>query len=145
MEIGIFLSNDGGCKMSFNWYVKEKVGVLNVIVIDMEVFNLILIVFLLFLFYVVIGSDCIVRDVEYEIVVRVSNFLGESIEVILVVMWKVEVVLEVELSLIGVKILCFEMVIIFGKFFLFFYDLLYWVICNKYVCLVCCFCYFYII
>lgn len=145
LEIGTLSSNDGGRKMSFNWYVKEKAGVSNATATDMEALNSTLTALPSFSPYVVIGSDRIVRDIEYEIVVRASNFLGESTEATLAVTRKAEAVPQVELSLTGVKILRSEMVIILGKFPLLFYDLLYWVTCNKHACLVCCFCYFHII
>ena len=131
--------------MSFNWYVKEKAGVSNATATDMEALNSTLTALQPFSPFVLIGSDRIVRDVEYEIVVRVSNFLRESTEATLAVTRKAEAVPEVELSLTGVKILRSEKVIILGKFTLLFYDLFYWVTCDKHTCLACLFCYFYII
>lgn len=102
--------------MSFKWYVKEKVGVSNATATDMEALNSTLTALQSFSPYITIGSDRIVRDVEYEIVVEVNNFLGESTEATLAVTRKAEAVPEVELSSTGESILRSQRLFPRGKF-----------------------------
>lgn len=120
LEIETLSRNDGGREMSFKWYVKEKAGVSNATATDMEALNSTLTALPSFSPYIGIGSDRIVRDVKYEIVVRASNFLGESTEATLAVTRKAEAVPEVELSSTGESILRSNRVFIFGKFTLLF-------------------------
>ena len=101
--------------MRFSWNVKEKAGVSNATATDMQALNSTLTALPSFSPYVAIGSDRIVRDVEYEIVVIASNFLGESTEATLAVTRKAEAVPEVKLSSTGESMLRSQKVFILGK------------------------------
>lgn len=116
LEIETLTRNDGGREMSFKWYVKEKAGVSNATATDMEALNATLSALPSFSPYITIGSDRIVRDAEYEIVVEASNFLGETTEETLAVTRKGEAVPEVELSSTGESILRSQKVMLRGKF-----------------------------
>lgn len=101
--------------MRFSWFVKEKAGVSNATATDMQALNSTLTTLPSYSPYIAIGSDRIVRDVEYEIVVIASNFLRESTEATLAVTRKAEAVPEVKLSSTGETILRSQRVFIHGK------------------------------
>ena len=128
LVIDTLTENDGGRKMIFKWYVREKAGVSNATATDMEALNSTLSALPSFSPFFTIGSDRIVKDVEYKIVVEASNFLGESTEATLAITRKAEAVPEVELSSTGENIQRSQRVLLRGKFTLLFYDLFDWVI-----------------
>lgn len=113
LEIDTLTRNDGGRQMTFEWYVKEKAGVDANTTSDMEALNATLNATQSP--FITIGSEYIVRNVEYEIVVRASNFLGESTEATLAVTRMADAVPKVELSSTGESILRSQKVMIRGK------------------------------
>lgn len=117
--------------MDFEWYVKEKGGVDANTTADMEALNATLNATQSP--FITIGSEYIVRNVEYEIVVRASNFLGESTEATLAVTRMTDAVPKVELSSTGESILRSQKVMIRGKLicsFLYLVWLVAWIACG---------------
>lgn len=99
--------------MDIQWFVNGKAGVDANTTADMEALNATLNATQLP--YITIGSEYIVRNVEYEIVVRATNFLGESTEKTFAVIRMTEAVPEVKLSSTGESILRSQKVMIRGK------------------------------
>ena len=99
--------------MTFDWYVKEKAGADANTTSDMQALNATLANETLG--YITIGSAYIVRNVEYEIVIKATNFLGKSSEAILAVTRKTKGVPEVQLSSTGESILRSQRRMIRGK------------------------------
>lgn len=116
MEIETISRNDGGRPMTFLWYVKEKAGVDANTTNDMTTLNATLNALPSFSPYISIGSNRIVRNVEYEIVVQASNFLGESAEETLAVTRMADAVPEITLSSTGESILRSQKVMIRSRF-----------------------------
>ena len=115
--------------MTFKWYVKPKPGADANTTADMKALNSTLGGLASNRSFATITKDNIVRNVEYEIVVKVTNFVGQSSEGSLRVTRKNDAVPEVELSSTGVKMQRSQRLLLRGTFLNYFFTLV-WLIFN---------------
>ena len=87
--------------MTYEWYVKSKAGADANTTSDMTSLNSTLAGLASTTSFFTITKDNIVKNVEYEIVCKVTNFLGESDEDTFPVTRKNEAVPEVKLNSLG--------------------------------------------
>ena len=95
-------SNGGGRALTFAWYIKYRAGLDSNTSADMSALNASLANKSSDL--ITIGKEFIVRNVLYEIVVRVQNFLGSSNEATFSVMRRQKEVPEITFNSAGGKI-----------------------------------------
>lgn len=101
LDIETDTKGDGGRPLTYEWYVKSIVGADAKTTSDLTSLNSTLAGLAADTSFFSITKDLIVKNVEYEIVCKATNFLGESVEDTFPVTRKNDAVPEVKLSTLG--------------------------------------------